>query len=185
MRRRAHVALVGRRLRRLIRRLLFRLPPLHLRGLEIFFSQLAAAYGQRIEARETRRHRFVGQRVGPKLLIDVFVETDLPHAIDVARRGTKSQAVQDMQDGLVIWVLRNSGRGRSDDPGWWRAGSDQDQAERACKEHPRGSSEHWTHTTHLSAGLLTSRLTGLDKSRAGTVKPEKDVATAFVDVEMD
>src|SRR5882672_4999584 len=40
-------------------------------------------------------------------------------------------------------------------------------------------------TTHLPAGLLTGSLTGLDKSRAGTVKLEKDVTTTFSDAKID
>jgi hypothetical protein len=110
------------------RRVIRRLPLCHLSCLErrheVLVCQLARALVDRLEARETRGHRRIGDPLGMQLLIDVSGQPDLTHAIDISRARTEPDAVQDVEDRLVVRVGGNTRAGTA--RGQRRRGEDGD-----------------------------------------------------------
>ena len=105
--RRAHRLAVSARVRLrrhagIFRRVLLDVPPRHQRRHEVLIRELTRALGQRLEWRETRRHRAVGEALGMELLIDIGREPHLPDPIHVARARPEPDAVQDMKNRLVV-----------------------------------------------------------------------------------
>ena len=77
---------------------------------EIVPRELAGTLAEGLELREARRDRGLGNAIGMKLLLDVGVEADAPHALDVAGTSAEAEAVQDVEDRPVVRVFRNAGR---------------------------------------------------------------------------
>ena len=107
--RRAHRPLVGAVgvHRRIVGRLLLRAAPLHLSRDEVVLGELTRASRQRLEPGQAGRHRGVGNPLRLQLLFDVFGQADLADSLDVARGRAEADAVQHVEDGLVVGAGRD------------------------------------------------------------------------------
>ena len=67
---------------------------------------LERRHAQRFQRLELRlQHRILRQAIGMKLLIDPLLQADVLHALDVAGPGAERQAIQRVDDLLVLGEL--------------------------------------------------------------------------------
>jgi len=78
--------------------------PRHLRGDEILLGQLAAAEVDGFEPRQPLVQRIVRQPFGIQFLRNVGVDPHLLDTLDIARARSEPEAVQDMNDRLVVGI---------------------------------------------------------------------------------
>ncbi len=79
----------------------------HLRRHVVLLRHLLRALRQRVERRQPRRHGGVVNSLRLELLVDVGGQAACADAIDVARRGAKTQPVENVHDGAVVGLLRD------------------------------------------------------------------------------
>jgi hypothetical protein len=84
---------------------------LELRHLELL-GDLLRAQSNRQETREPRGRVAVGDALRAQLLVEVSLDAELSHLLDVARARTETRTVEHVSDRLII--LRESRGGRGD-----------------------------------------------------------------------
>jgi hypothetical protein len=110
-----------------------RLAPRHLRGHVVVFGDLPAAERQRLESGQPSRHRRIGDPLRRELLVDVPGQPDLAHPFDISGAGAEPDAVQHVQDRLVVGTARNGRAGKRG--GRQRRGGNDDGGRTCQKRH--------------------------------------------------
>jgi hypothetical protein len=82
----------------------------HLRRDQVLLRNLAAALRQRLERGESCRDSLIVDPLRVQLLVDVGLQPDRAHPIDVPGPRPEADAVEDVDDGLVVRFRRHGGR---------------------------------------------------------------------------